>query len=232
MPGSKLPIVLVNRDGRQFIRQRPDQVKQTKATKNSAQRFGLLSSLSSSLLTTLSPILPTGSNRWLYQQLLTSLVNDIGNAGDLNNSAHQFSCLDHLRFVKQAGFKNRFSPVIGIDFSLDGVKINIPGFVPAKDVKAPANCRKIALKIMAINFCPIEGLINKYCLEDLDIHYNNSLHPGLHLTLPLAASAGSISILAASLKYDCIGWGANPRATSLPWMPGGIARAIVNKKNL
>lgn len=220
---TKLPIIIAKRYGKEYIRSKPEQVRQTPASITTATRFGKTSLLASQLVATFKPLIGYEVQQRIYHRLLSALVNWQHEQQCNPQSPQQNSkYFKGFRFVQKAGVEEKFRVKYTISYSTTTAEIQLPAFIPNKHIAAPKGCRSLELHWMAVSCKPASGEIR--CVNDavIPVQYNDAVHNAMQLQLNIDGDAGNLVLIGLAIRYNHIATGQKTKESELVWMPGGI----------
>lgn len=226
---SKYPLVISRRYGKEYLRSRPVQVKQTEATLQAAMSFGKVSSLTSQLVSTFKPLIPTTEGQRIYHRMLAALVKwqqDL-----LNNPmdpAVATACLNGFCFVQQSSLAKLCRIAYEVQFANNGaVNIQLPAFVPTQAIKAPKGCKKITIRWMAVSCLPSSGEVLGMQSAEVIFGYNDDTVAAQQLQLQVPVVGACLRLVAVALSYGKINTHLKQMpAKYLEWLPCGIVKSL------
>jgi len=219
----KLPVIVSRRNGREYLKSKPLTVKQTPATKRTAASFGKTSSLAAQVIACYKPLIAMSKGLEIYRRFFTALTNWIyAQYANPQHPQQHTNYFNGFRFVPKAGIGHRFKIAYEVLYLDNKIVVNIPAFIPCKEILAPAQCSRLRLKIMAVSCLPFTGELLGCDNFEKEISYTSDVHEALQVNVNVAMPPNSLTLLAVSLRYDCIAWGAAAKAGDMAWMPGGI----------
>jgi hypothetical protein len=168
-------VVFQNRNGKQIIKSRPAQMKQTKATKSSAGEFGNCSTWAKQLRLSLLPFLVNLSDTTMYQRFTARVYNALlsnttlpkGQRTLLNSdmsSLAGFEFNSHSPFVDYCHM-----PIIATLDALQQVTIIIPALTTTTEILYPEGCTvaELVLYITANDFSPTSPVATQHFILSL-----------------------------------------------------------------
>jgi hypothetical protein len=228
-----LPVILSHRNGKQYLRSKPEKVRQTPQSQRTAHGFGTASALASALVETFAPLIAITTGTRVYHRLLSALVN-WKHEQFCNPQPRQADSIffKGFRFVPKAGINNRFKLPVNCNYDEPGqVVINIPAFIPRQHIIAPPGCSAVLLKIAVASTTPATGSVIRSSVYDASIPYDSVLQPAWGVTDALPTGAGILTLVAMALQYDRIPVHAYAKAGDMKWMPAGIISSYYSAVN-
>jgi len=220
---TRLPIIIAKRYGKEYIRSKPEQVKQTPASIKTATSFGKTSSMASQIVATFKPLIGYERQQRIYHRLFSALVN-WQHEQQCNPQRPQLNSkyFNGFRFVQQSGLAHVFGVKYDVCYSNTMVVIQLPAFIPKKCMRAPKGCSAVTLHSMVVSCMPFTGEILDSCDVQVTLAYDEMLHQGLQLQMPISLAAESMVLVGIALKYNNIVVGPQAKAAEICWMPSGI----------
>lgn len=189
--------------GGYYIRSKPTKVKQTRATKASAGKFGKANSLSGSLRKSLTPVLPYPSDRDLMYRFTDALYHWLL----LHRSLRSLSPSVDLPFVNGLQLNAHTSigqrwkvPVSVHQPAANSINVHLPAFIPAQSIAAPAHTVAVTCIISAAGSM-LNGTSTGSCTIAIEIPYNDQPIPAQVINLAVATPAGAVLVTAVALRY-------------------------------
>jgi hypothetical protein len=201
-------VVFQNRNGKQIIKSRPAQMKQTKATKSSAGEFGKCSTWAKQLRLGLLPFLVNLNDSSMYQRftarvyeaLLNNTVLPKGQRTLLNSD---MSSLIGFEFNNHSPFEDYCRvPITATLDNLRQVTVTIPALTTTTDVLYPTGCTdaELVLYITANDFSPASPIATHHFIVPLPL--SNTPQPETVWTSPVLPENCLIIVTAKLLYYE------------------------------
>jgi hypothetical protein len=219
------------RNGGYYIRSKPTVVRQTKATKASANKFGVAVRVSKAIRSSFAPILINPRDRQMMFQLNTALYRWLlGGPNKDNYTLQPIPALTGFSFNGASDLSSRLKLSLHADWQqTNQLVVNIPAVYPTQDIVAPAYTDSVALQLAVSCIGLATRELNCSCSKTIEIPYKKTLLPGQDIILPVDIIPGSIAVLAAALKYTISRNNGNHIVQNPEWLPAGIISAIHNK---
>ena len=206
--------------GKAHVRTKPVRVRQTKATKASAQKFGKAVRISKALREGVSPILPDYKNRTLMHRVNNVMLQTLSHQLPLD-----VSLLNGFQFYEDRDFTGEFRIALSVEWNKKNVIIHIPEFIPATDLVAPRSTKVVQLKL-AVTGCELKnmGHIDSHSTT-IEIAYNKEKVPARQVVFPFATKSNSLSIVVAVLNNGINKENISRSKPSRQWNPAEIIGA-------
>lgn len=197
------PLVGCLRDGKYYYRSRSKSPKQTDATQKAAGKFGLAARACKVMRTNLLPCIPNPRDKDMRLRLEGRIRLWLGQQGSMPLQATaDIPFVNHFNFNAADRLVERFT--INPVFSITGpgsAMLQLPAFIPANQVKAPAGTTHLQLTIAAVAL-----RLNDYtCYGSnstvITLPYNAVLQPAQEFNMDLQAEPGNILVAAMQLRY-------------------------------
>jgi hypothetical protein len=197
------PLVGCQRDGKYYYRSRPKKFRQTAATQKAAGIFGLAAMACKVMRLYLEPCIPNPKDQPMRRQLEGRIRQWLGMQASLPpQSTADIPFVNHFNFNEDHRLSDRLTltPI----FSISGAGtalLQLPAFVPCRQVKAPAGATHLQLTIgsvaLQLDSYPCFGSSS----TTISLPYDDALQPAQEFTLPLQSAPGHILIAAMQLRY-------------------------------
>jgi hypothetical protein len=196
-------LIFYERLGGYYIRQKPEVVKQTKASKASSGKFGRANTTAAFFRKEFRPLLPNPTDREMMYRFADALYQWL-----LLNGPSAITPTEAIPFVTQFQFNEDTSMGARCKLPLNIVQpptglltISIPAFVPADVIVAPAGTISVNYTITAACYSlQREAALGSYT-HCIPIPYNNEMMTVQVISFPFPAEEGVLLITAASLEY-------------------------------
>jgi hypothetical protein len=110
--------------------------------------------------------------------------------------------IDHFQFNDSTSIAERWKlPLTVMQPSANLVEVNIPAFVPATAIAAPAHTSMVECTITAAACLLADGTALGSFTQTISIPYNDTLINAQTLSLPVPTNSGAIVVTAACLQY-------------------------------
>ncbi len=205
------------------IRTVPARVRQTHATRLSAATFGVAVRCAKNIRQALEPLLPDSKDRNLINRLNTALYKWLQQApADVTGNYAPIPALTGFSFNEHRSLSDRLKLSLHMDRQAGAVRITIPAINPVQHIVAPAGTLSVTLMLTALTCHVQTGTTIPVMTAPLTMSYTNTLLLAQMFTLPLTVEPGSISLVAARLRYHH----AAGEINKMEWMPAGIISAV------
>jgi hypothetical protein len=221
-------LIFYKRQGIHCVRAVPARVRQTKATKVRATEFGKASRTAAAIREQMADLIPFPTDNQMQTRLLTAVFQWLKESG--NSGQQRIDNLDLIRdfrFTAAHPVQTRWKiePRISI---ADGnvLQIELPEFVPAQSIRAPAGTNSVELRLSAAACDPGERELAGGDSMQLLFDYNKKPVPAQTLSLKFPMPKGSLVVLGASLQYTLIKNGRPQLNANKAFMPAGMLEAF------
>ncbi len=217
---------------RYCVRTIPQKVKQTKATKARGKQFGVASRAGAALRGQLLTAIPFPSDNNMQTRLVTAIYRYLQSVEKIQpEQVDQLAYLDGFQFTNGYTIQERWNVLLSITRDPEsGLQLNIPSFVPVKNISAPAETVAIVCEISAGGFDRATGNPTGGFSTSLRFEYNNVEVPAQVIQMPLPTPQGSVIVTAISLEYNMIKNGHEAPVKKKAFMPSGIVSAMYVKE--
>ena len=219
-------VVFYQYRGKQVARIYVPRIKQTKATKASANVFGRASALARGLRDGLTPLYSDLKDKGFVNRLNSAMRSCLGTGlpgGDAFSedlpflSEFQFNAEKELSYRMRKEITGRFG---------QGRKllVSLPALDVQEDLKAPAGTETVILRIGAVSVDWTKTQVDKNHFLEIRIPYRESTRAAEELEFPVTKKKGHLVALVVGLRY------ASDRQykainEKVEWMPTGIVGA-------
>lgn len=220
LSGALANLIFYESWGKAHVRTKPVKVRQTKATKTSARKFGKAVRISRVLREGVSPILPDYKNRKLMHR-----VNDVIMQTVSDQFPWDVSLMNGFEFYDDRSFAGEFKVSLSIEWTKKNVIIHIPEFIPIKDIIAQRTTKTVQLKLAATG-CGLKDMtLTDSHSTTIDIAYNKEKVPAQKVIFPFITKSNSLSIVAGILKNGVNKENTTSAKPGRQWNPAGIIGA-------
>lgn len=211
LSGSIENLIFYNRKGGFYVRTKPASVKQTIATKSSAQLFGKAAQLEKIYRNLLSTVIPDMKDRAMQRKFRTALYQYLVNQTPVIGFEFNTESLLAERLKQQPTlFQNNEQQIM----------LQIPSIIPDKHITAPAHTISVDMHI-SVACCNIENMNQCNSFQTiLHIPYNNIATATSEIKMPFDISYDHLVLSAVSLKYEKAN--THTSVTDKRWLPAGI----------
>jgi hypothetical protein len=197
------PLIGCLRYGKYYYRGRPDKVRQTKATIASSSIFAQASKAGKIMRLHLQHSIPNPRDIHMQRQLAGRISNWLRQSkGQPAQPTADIPFVNHFNFNPAKPLQEALRiPLSFIQTGPGLTQLQMPAFIPAEAIKAPARITQIELCISAVAFClDCDTGIGSENLT-ITVAYNNTPQPLQQIALPLPTNTGNILIVALQLRY-------------------------------
>ena len=186
--------------------------------------FGLVSSYGSSITNMLKKQFPFPFNRstnneirgWMLMQYKTYGLLPVWDLQAKTNSICQLN--------SETDWRNYLAVTISVTNNGNGeVKIQLPSFIPTRDLQAPPRTRQVNLKMMLLT-SPFreKGTQNSFCMEQYRFSYDENAIAAQEFRLNSPAASGDIALVAMALEFETANSGQGIYLSDQQWLPAAI----------
>lgn len=196
-------LVFFERAGTFMARSLPDKVRMSAASKQCSGNFGKASACGKMLRTLLAPVLPFAKDRRMQVRFSGAIARWLG-AGNVQAFAptNHISCINGFDFNDATSITSRWKSAITVSPAANGlVQVQVPAFVPAQVMSAPAYCVAIEAAFTIAGCLLANAAATGSHTVKLTIPYNDVLLPAQVINLPVGTPAGSLVVTALALRY-------------------------------
>lgn len=184
-----------------YARAAAAKVKQTKATKKSAQLFGKSKRLGSILRGDITGVLPGLSNRQVMPKFDNAVLQWL-RLENLDSRQEKLEYIHGFEFNPKSELSTRFKRPIEVDFNEKGkIHVNIPPFDVPSDIGAPVHTVMLQWHVIASS-CKIKDY--QYCgyaHDKLEMPFNPGPAAKQTITLNLEIQKGTVTVVVVALRY-------------------------------
>jgi len=197
------PLIGCLRDGKYYYRSRPQKVRQTKATKQSSNNFGLASKAGKIMRLYLAQSIPNAKDLHMHKKLAGSIGNWLGLFKGLSpEPTAEIPFVNHFNFNPELRLEEKLKIVPDFKQTGPGItELQFPAFVPVSAVKAPAGTTHLEFCISSVALRLDDDACYGNTTVTITIPYSNTLQHAQQVALPLQTQAGNILIAALQLRY-------------------------------
>ncbi|HEY2348179.1 MAG TPA: hypothetical protein VGH64_04140 [Puia sp.] len=225
------PVVFYSLGDKNHTRSAPKKFRQTKPTKKAALVFGKASTIGAALRPALLEGLSLEPSNDIQTRFVAAIAEWLrAKERDQHNNKEVVFALSDFQFNKTGGeFSRRWKLPWTIQTpDEDSLQIDIPAFIPAQSIAAPANTVSIDCMIAAAS-CEVGN--KTFCGKaNFSFHFeqNQKEVTAKSILLEIPTPKDSLLIVAASLKYRVQINGRIRQTVDKKFMPSGVIGMIYN----
>lgn len=196
-------IVFFERAGTFMARSLPAKVNMHPASKVCSGNFGKASACGKTLRTALAPVPPFAKDRRMQVRFSGAIARLLGgsNVQDIA-PANNIPCITGFDFNAATSIASRWTLALTVSQPANGlVQVQVPAFVPAQVMRAPAHCAAIEVVFTAAGCLLANAAATGSHTVTLSIPYNEVPVPAQVIHLPVGTPAGALVITAVALRY-------------------------------
>jgi len=223
-------LIYYSRLGGWYVRSKPENIKQTTATKQAGNNFGKANKTESNLRNTLLSIIPNSKDKTMQRRFAKAVYQWL-NKDPLNTNLP----VDKLPFItgyeynENSCLKESLRLPISVSRTpLGKLDLHIPAFRPTQAITAPPNTQMIVCNVMAAACDMQNGAATAKYNTRIVIPYVNASISDRDYLLDIDTAPGCLTVVAISLEYHTVVDGIENVITNLRWMPAGIVEAMYN----
>jgi hypothetical protein len=218
-------VIFYERLGGYYMRSKPQQVRQTTATKASAGTFGKANTLGKSLRQAMKPILPNAADRQLMYRLSNALQRWLTVKDDTATGLKPVAPLQYFELNTACSLKERCKPGLTVQWQPDGTALlNIPAINPVADITAPAGTIAVQMHIMAVACRVNDASIASVQEQTIAYNYTATYYPSQQVSFSLPVSNGNLLLIAVALRY-CLQGMPERYDNRIQWLPAAVVGA-------
>lgn len=209
---------------RYCVRTVPQHVNQTKATKARGKQFGIASRAGKAVRQQLLQAIRFPSDNNMQTGLVSAIYQYIKSPeGAVPAPAMDLPFITGFQFTTGYTVTDRWKVALTVNRDAAGnLQLNIPAFVPAKNMSAPAGTVSVKCHISAGSFDRATGMATGGYAASLHFGYNPIEIPSQVVSLPMPMQPGSVIMTGISLQYNTIKNGHEVPVNKKAFMPAGI----------
>lgn len=213
---------------RYCVRTVPQHVKQTKATKERGKQFGIAARSGKAVRQQLLQVIPFPSDNNMQTRLVSAIYQYIKSpAGTAPASNNELPFISGFRFTDGYTINERWDVALTVNRDAAGtLQLNIPAFVPVKDISSPAGTVSVTCNISAGGFDRATGIATGGYSTSLHFDYNDIEIASQAVSLPIPLEPASVIVTGVYLQYNMIKNGQIVQINKKAFMPAGIVSAI------
>lgn len=211
-------IIYYESGGEWYMRNKPPKVKQTRASRASAGKFGTANHLSGSLRDSLEPLLPDPCNRRMMWRFTDALYHWLLRYPSLKSipPAAALPFVSGFQLNEHTSIGQRWKiPVSVQQPGNNRIQVKLPAFIPVKSIRAPADTVAVTCIIMAAG-SRFDGTPTGNCTAVLEIPYTGQPLPEQSVILKLPTPRGTVMATVMALRYRLKSGRYSSRASYLP----------------
>lgn len=219
-------VVFYQRLGQHIARSLPTTVKQSTATRRRSLNFGVACRAAKTLRTLLAPVIPFPKDKAMQNRFAGAIAKWMGQSDPLTMpTTAEISFVTGFSFNDQAHLPEKWSSSLVVTQpSSQLIEVNIPPFIPTRDIPAPAHTTEIKCTIAAAVCQLASGEAISSYQASFTIPYTDKEHSAEKIELPVSIVAGSMVVVAVGLEY----FGRNGMESKPAFMPCGVVNASFN----
>lgn len=214
--------------GKYYMRSKPKKVKQTPATQNRSKQFGLAAKLEKIFRNLFLPAIPFHLDLAAQRRFRTAIYRYLNEKTDINNWRLADQCLiKRFEFNLDSLLACRFKvPVQIVSLDNDKLLLQIPSFLPALSVTAPAYTESVIMNIIAAVCSPDNLLYQNSYRTQIVFPFNNIAIPAQRFEIPLQVLPGGMVLVLGSLQYRINKENSIKMNSDMRWLPAGVLTAL------
>ena len=216
-------LIFYERAGRSYVRTAPSRVRQSRATKASARRFGMAASMSAALRKGLATTFPE-LQQWKHTHPLNTALLNWLREKESGSRPTSSTSLDRFSFNKSHSLYSRLSKAVRVEWSKTGVlEIRVPALTPIEDIDAPARTRAVYWKIAAAS-CTVRNpsQIGYLAGTNFEMPYQNKPIVARQIEFAFPLKPGELAVVAIGLEYQVENKGRISKMADPRWLPLNI----------
>lgn len=219
-------VIFYERLGGYYMRSKPNQVRQTTATKASAGTFGKANTIGKTLRQAMKPILPSATDRQLMYRLNGTLQQWLAAKKDASTGIQQVPSLQYFQLNTACSLQERCKPIFTVQWQPGSTAVlNIPAINPVADIAVPAGIIAVQLQIMAIACRVSDAAIQLVQEQTFAYDYTDINYPPQQVAFALPATNGNLLLIVVAVRYQLAGI-AGRYCTRMEWLPAEIVGAV------
>lgn len=229
LSGSVGPLVFYkNQYGTPCSRARPAHVRLSKGSRETAQLFGIASSMSAMIRRELVSLLPPEKDLKIMYRLNTVLLEWLkaGLPQD-NGLVTRLQHIDWYPFISGCAVHSNMRSLPVIHWENPGtVVVGLPRLRPAIQISAPqlTESIRVHIKVLSCRVSSPSG-IGGSRESFIDIPYTDAVVEARDIPLPLTIKPGELALVVLGLKYTVVNEGNRELAIKKDWQPLDIMGA-------
>jgi len=213
---------------RYCVRTVPSRVKQTKATKARGKQFGIASRAGAALRRQLLNVIPFPSDNNMQTRLVSAIYKYIQLVEKIQpEQTDQLAHIDDFQFTTGYTILDRWKVALCVIRNPEGgLQLNIPAFIPTRNISAPAETVSVICEIAAGGFDRKTGNPSGGFSTSLRYQYNDVEVPEQVIRMPIPMPPGCVIVTAISFQYRMRKNGHESAVKKKAFMPAGIVSAM------
>lgn len=218
MMGKLDNIVVCNRRGGTYLRMAPIKVRQTGATKRSSSNFSIAAGKGRILRGSLLPVLHFPKDKRMQNAFQGAIQSWLCSSGMQPVSiANDISRLRNFKFNPHTEVSSRWKVAINvIQAGADEIVVQLPAFIPATEIVAPANTVNVECTIAAASVLMGKDKSAGSDHFSMLVPHDREVVPAQSISLAVHAKPGCLVVVAASMKYHLVNKKTDTRLSFLP----------------
>jgi hypothetical protein len=217
------PVISYEYRGKPCLRIKPIRVRQTKATKASAQLFGQAARLSRLLREGLNAVLPDPGEKDMMYRLNAGLFRWLQEGmpePELTTSDPQ--AMDAFEFNPLSKLSVRLKVKPTVEWTKGTCILHIPKLITSVVISAPAHTKTVQWHICLAG-CSITGSVETWNAKaHIDMPYSNKEVAAQQIELPCRIPLKSITVVVVGLTYVVEKKGRSGKLADKKWLPCGV----------
>jgi hypothetical protein len=220
-------IVFYKRGDKYYARSVPGRTRQTKATKKRATEFGEASSAGKILRQQLLSVIPFPADNKMQTRLVSDLFSWLRSGFDRGQPCDPVLFLNDFSFTEGGTVAERWRVSLEVMKTADNMlQMNIPAFVPVKNIVAPAGTVSVKCHIATGGYDLKNGGETGGFHTSFNFNYNDEPVPGQSISLPTPTPSRRLIVTAVSLEYYFNKNGHLQKSMNKAFMPAGVVNAM------
>ncbi|MGN6803059.1 MAG: hypothetical protein ACTHJN_14245 [Ginsengibacter sp.] len=213
---------------RYCVRTVPSRVKQTKATKARGKQFGIASRAGATLRRQLLNVIPFPSDNNMQTRLVSAIYRYLQLTEKIRpEQTDRLAYIDGFQFTEGYTILERWKVALSVTRNPEGgLQLNIPVFIPTKNISAPAETVSVICDIAAGGFDRKTGNPTGGFSTSLRYQYNDVEVPEQVITMPIPMPPACVIVTAISFQYQMMKSGHEAQVKKKAFMPSGIVSAM------
>jgi hypothetical protein len=213
--------------GVSYTRIKRTHIKQTPSTKIRGVNFGIASRAGKALRSGLLPVMPLPTDRSMQSRFSGAIAKWLG-ISDVNElpATDAAAYINAFQFTSGVTFVERFRAAMSVtQQSANVITVSLAAFTPALQIDAPADTISVNL-IVTVAGCLLKtGNAYGSITHNITIPYNDVEVPAQTLDFTIPIPPGSLTLIAAALKYNVATKSGVVKKSDNTWLPAGVLNA-------
>jgi hypothetical protein len=207
-----------------YLRFQPDNINQTKATKQSGENMGKASKIGAAFRHVFAPVLPQPKDRDM-QNDFTGVIKKWLQTKPFEQSLPStvLPYIESFDFNASADINGAFRVPLKLKTNEEEqLVLQMPAFVPKEKISAPCYTKAVDAHIIIATYSIASFSIIGSFQTALSIAYNNDTIPAQLFTAPFFLPKESLTTVLVALQYIAGKKGEEKIVQKIGWMPCGI----------